>query len=138
LGASAANHTFSYVAGTLKIQYATAIGHVIQSPINADGTSVFKQGRTIPAKFNVYDANGVATGTPGVVSSFFLTAILSGMTTATVEDVVDTNNPDTAFRWDGQEWIFNITTANLTAGSTYIYTITLNDGSTIVFQYGLR
>jgi len=137
-GASAANYAFSYVAGTLKIQYATAIGHVIQPPINADGTSVFRQGRTIPAKFNVYDANGVAIGTPGVVSSFFLTGILSGTVTTTVEDVVDTNNPDAAFRWDGQQWIFNITTGNLSAGSTYIYTITLNDGSTIVFQFGLR
>jgi len=107
-------------------------------PINADGSSVFKQGRTIPAKFNVYDANGVAIGTPGVVSSFFLTTIVSGTVVNTVENVVDTNNPDTSFRWDGQEWIFNITTANLSAGSTYIYTITLNDGSTILFEYGLR
>jgi hypothetical protein len=137
-GAAAANYTFSYVAGTLKIQYATAIGHVIQPPINADGTSVLKQGRTVPAKFDVYDVNGVAISAPGVVSSFLLTAIVSGTVTTTVEDVVDTNNPDTAFRWDGQEWIFNITTGNLSAGSTYIYTITLNDGSTIVFQYGLR
>jgi hypothetical protein len=58
-----------------------------------------------------------------------------------VDSVVDTNNPDTAFRWDptGQQWIFNIATGNLSAGSTYyIYTITLNDGSTIIFQYGLR
>lgn len=111
---------------------------MIQPPINADGTSVLKQGRTVPAKFDVYDVNGVPISTPGVVSSFFLTAIVSGTVTTTVEDVVDTNNPDSAFRWDGQEWIFNITTANLSAGSTYIYTITLNDGSTIMFQYGLR
>jgi hypothetical protein len=137
-GASAANYTFTYVAGTLKIQYATAIGHVIQPPINADGTSVFKQGRTIPAKFSVYDANGVSIGTPGVVSTFFLTGIQAGTATNTVEDFVDTNNPDMSFRWDGQQWIFNITTTNLTAGSTYIYTITLNDGSTVMFQYGLR
>lgn len=137
-GAAAGNYTFAYVAGTLKIQYSTSIGHVIQPPINADGTSVLKQGRVVPAKFDVYDANGVPISTPGVVSSFFLTAIVSGTVTTSVEDVVDTNNPDTAFRWDGQEWIFNITTGNLSAGSTYIYTITLNDGSTIVFQYGLR
>jgi hypothetical protein len=139
-GASAANYTFAYVPGTLKIQYATAIGHVIQPPINADGTSVLKQGRTVPAKFSVYDANGVSIGTPGIVSNFYLTGIQSGTTTSTVEDVVDTNNPDTAFRWDptNQQWIFNITTANLSAGSTYIYTIALNDGSTIIFQYGLR
>jgi YVTN family beta-propeller protein len=135
--AAAANYTFSYIAGTLKILYATAIGHLIQPPINADGSSVFHQGRTVPAKFTVYDANGVSIGTPDVVSSFLLTAIVSGTTTTTVEDVVDTNNPDTAFRWDGQEWIFNITTGNLPAGNTYIYTITLNDGSAIVFQYGL-
>ena len=140
VGASAANYTFSYIAGNLKVQYAPAIGHVIQPPINPDGSSVFKQGRTIPAKFSVYDANGVSIGTPGVVSSFFLTGIVSGTTTTTMEDIVDTNNPDTAFRWDptNQQWIFNITTANLSAGSTYIYTIALNDGSTIVFHYGLR
>lgn len=137
-GASAANYTFAYVPGMLKVLYATAIGHVIQPPINADGTSVYNQGRTVPAKFSVYDANGVSIGTPGVVSSFLLTGIVSGTTTTTVQDVVDTNNPDTAFRWDGQQWIFNITTVNLSAGNTYIYTIMLNDGSTIMFQYGLR
>jgi YVTN family beta-propeller protein len=137
-GANAANYTFSYVPGTLKIVYAPNVGHAIQPPINPDGTSVFKQGRTVPAKFNVYDSNGVSIGTAGVVSSFYLTGILSGTTTTSVEDVADTNNPDTSFRWDGQEWIFNITTGNLTAGSTYSYTIVLNDGSTIMFQYGLR
>jgi hypothetical protein len=53
---------------------------------------------------------------------------------------VDTNNPDTAFRFDpsAQQWIFNISTKNLTAGSTYVFTITLNDGTTIVFQFGLK
>lgn len=139
-GANATNYTFSYVSGTLRIIYSPSLGHVIQPPINADGTSVFNQGRTVPAKFSVYDANGVSIGTSGVVSSFFLTGIKSGTTTATVSDVIATNNPDTAFRWDStsQQWIFNITTGNLTAGSTYIYTITLNDGSTILFRYGLR
>ncbi len=115
-------------------------GHQILPPINADGTSVYNQGRTVPAKFQVCDANGASIGTPGVVSSFVLTQIVSGTVTTTVQDVVDTNNPDTAFRWDssGQQWIFNISTKNLSANSTYVYTITLNDGTVINFQFGLR
>lgn len=116
------------------------IGHQILQPIHTDGSSVFKQGQTVPAKFRVCDANGVSIGTPGVVASFLLTQTVSGTTTTNVEDIVDTNNPDTAFRWDptDQQWIFNISTQNLSANSTYIYTITLNDGTVISFQYGLR
>jgi MBG domain-containing protein/centrosomal CEP192-like protein len=139
-GAAASNYTFSYLSGTFKIVYSTAIGHAILPPIALDGTSVFNQGRTIPAKFSVYDANGVSVGTPGVVSSFFLTAIQSVAVLNSVQDVVATNNPDTAFRWDStsQQWVFNIATGNLSPGKTYIYTISLNDGSTITFQYNLR
>ncbi len=115
-------------------------GHQILQPIYAEGTSVFKQGQTVPAKFRVCDANGVSVGTAGVVTSFLLTEIVSGTVTTNVEDIVNTNNPDTAFRWDStdQQWIFNISTQNLSADSTYVYTITLNDGTTINFQFGLR
>ncbi|HXY26522.1 MAG TPA: MBG domain-containing protein [Candidatus Acidoferrum sp.] len=145
-GQSSANYTITYAAGTLKIVFASSgtvdgnPGHQILQPINADGTSVYKQGRTVPAQFRVGDANGVSIGTPGVVTSFFLTEIITGTVATPVDNIVDTNNPDTAFRWDApdQQWIFNITTKNLSAGSTYVYTITLSDGSTISFQFGLR
>jgi sugar lactone lactonase YvrE len=48
--------------------------------------------------------------------------------------------PDTQFRWDAsdQQWIFNVGTKGLAAGSTYVYRIALNDGTTIVFQFGLN
>ena len=46
------------------------IGHQILQPIHTDGSSVFKQGQTVPAKFRVCDANGVSIGTPGVFASF--------------------------------------------------------------------
>lgn len=139
-GLTAANYAIVWAAGTLKVMFAPAgvCGHVILPPIDPAGTTVGNQGRTIPAKFQVCDANGVSIGTPGVVTGFLLTQIITGTAAANVEDIVDTNNPDTAFRWDGTEWIFNITTQNLAAGSTYVYTIMLNDGSTIVFQFGLR
>jgi hypothetical protein len=132
---------------TQTVQYAPAgtscdseAGHQILPPIDPAGSSVFKQRRTVPAKFRVCDANGISIGTPGVVSSFFLIEILKGTATSSVQDVVETDIPDTAFRWDptSQQWIFNISTANLTAGNTYVYAITLNDGSVIYFQYGLR
>ncbi len=130
--------------GTLKILYASSgicdgdAGHQILQPINPDGPSVWKQGRTIPAKFRVCDANGASVGTPGVVSSFMLVQIISG-TVTDVDETVPSTTPDTAFRWDSgaQQWIFNINTTALPA-QTYVYAINLNDGSTIMFQYGLR
>jgi hypothetical protein len=145
-GQSSINYMITYASGTLKIVYASSgivdggPGHQILPPINADGSSVYKQGRTVPVQFRVGDANGVSIGTTGVVSSFYLTAIITGTVTTQVENVVDTSSPDTAFRWDAtnQQWIFNITTKNLSVGSTYVYTITLSDGSAIGFQFGLR
>ncbi|HEY6305541.1 MAG TPA: Ig-like domain repeat protein, partial [Candidatus Angelobacter sp.] len=129
------------------VQYAAAgsscdgaAGHQILPPIDPAGMSVLKQGRTVPALFRVCDANGVSIGTPGVVSSFLLVGITNGTSASSVVDPVDTNNPDTAFRWDpvSQQWIFNIDTGNLGAGNTYVYAIGLNDGTAINFQYGLR
>jgi len=96
----------------------------------------------------VCDANGVSIGTPGVVSSFMLTGIWNG-TLDPVDETVAATNVDTAFRWDGTLWIFNLSTSGLSAGNTYIYTIALNDGTIVTgttlagsgnasFQYGLR
>jgi hypothetical protein len=106
---------------------------------NSDGTSVWKQGRTIPAQFHICDVNGVSVGTAGVVSSFYLTEIIAG-TVTNVDETVSSSNSDTAFHWDAtnQQWVFNISTKSLTANNTYVYTITLNDGTTIGFQYGLK
>jgi hypothetical protein len=132
--------------GTIKIQYAQGgmcygdAGHQILQPINVDGTSVFKQKSTVPVKFRVCDANGNSVGTAGVVQSFALYQIYAGTVLQTVtEDIVSTNN-DTAFRWDptAQQWIFNLSTKNLSANMTFYYRINLNDGSFIQFQYGLK
>lgn len=89
-------------------------------------------------------------GTPGVVSSFLLTGTYNG-TLATDALTVSATNNDTAFRWDStnQQWIFNLSTNGLSVGQTYIYTITLNDGTVVTgttfapagtasFQFGLR
>jgi sugar lactone lactonase YvrE len=115
------------------------LGHSILKPINADGTSTFKQGSTVPAKFRVCDASGNSVGNPGVVTSFRLVQVRSGTLSNTIDEPVITANPDSNFRWDSaaQQWVFNIDTKPLATSSTYVYVIGLNDASTITFQYGL-
>ena len=114
-------------------------GHAILQPVNADGTSVFKTGSTVPAKFRVCDASGNSIGTAGVVASFRLFQTVAGTVTDVDESVYSTT-PDAAFRWSAtdQLWIFNIGTKTLTAQTTYVYRITLLDGSMIDFRFGLK
>lgn len=114
-------------------------GHTMLQPIRADGTSVFNQGRTVPAKFRVCDAAGRSIGTPGVVRDFRLTQVIAG-TESNVNEAVPSTTPDTTFRWDAsaEQWIFNIGTVGQAANKTYVYTVTLNDETTLSFRYGLR
>ncbi len=142
-----ANYSVSNTAGTLKIGYAPlgaacggVGGHQILQPIDATGTSVFKQKSTVPAKFRVCDANGAAAGGAGVVKDFRLVQTQSGTAVNDVNEVVDSTTPDTTFRWSAsdQQWIFNINTKGLSSNVTYVYSIELNDGSKIPFQFGLK
>jgi subtilisin family serine protease len=141
---SAANYGFSFVNGTLAILYASGgtcdgdVGHAILQPINPDGTSIFKLGSTAPTKFRVCDASGASNGTAGVVASFNVYTYANGAA-GTLEAVVSTT-PDTVFRWDptGQQWIFNYSTKGLTANTTYIGVIVLNDGTQITYYFGVR
>jgi hypothetical protein len=144
----ASNYSFGpLVKGTLTVNYAFAgttcngdAGHQILQPVNADGTSVFKQGSTVPAKFRVCDANGISIGAALTVSSFRLVQTVSGTVTNTIDEAVVSTTPDTAFRWDStaQQWIFNINTKSLKVTNTYYYDITLADGTHILFRFGLR
>jgi hypothetical protein len=113
--------------------------HQILQPINPDGSSVFKQGSTVPAKFRVCDGLGNSIGTPGLVTRFALYQTSAGQVTG-VNEIVDSTTPDNAFRWDpsGQQWIFNISTKSLKANMHYYYEIDLNDGSSILFSFGLK
>ncbi|HEU4841981.1 MAG TPA: YDG domain-containing protein, partial [Ilumatobacteraceae bacterium] len=81
---TAANYSFAFVKGTLTVSYALSSclgspGHAILQPIDQDGSSVFKQGSTVPAKFRVCDARGVSIGAPGVVASFRLASTSAGV-----------------------------------------------------------
>jgi hypothetical protein len=114
--------------------------HQVLPPLSADGSSVHKQGSTIPVKFRVCTTGGQSIGTPGVVTSFRLVQIVTGAVTSNVDLAPVATNGDAAFRWDptAQQWIFNLSTKALAAGSTYVYRITLADGTVIEFRVALR
>ena len=130
------NVTVQYAAqGT---QCKGVAGHQILQPINADGSSVFKQGSTVPAKFRVCGSDGNPIGTPGVVTNFRLVQIASQGVVSNVDQAVESTPPHDVFRSGNGQWIFDISTKDLMADSTYAFLITLNDGSTIQFQFALR
>jgi hypothetical protein len=138
--ANASNKEVAY-----RVLYSTgsclgSAGHQVLQPVNADGSSAFKKGSTVPVKFRVCDANGISIGTPGVVSTFKLVKKVNGTVEETQLEIVVSTTPDTAFRWSStdQQWIFNLNTKNLTAGYTYFYEITLNDGSVIPFNFYMK
>lgn len=129
-----------------KIQYLSSglclnqAGHTVLQPINTDGTSVFKQGSTIPIKFRVCDGSGVSIGTTGIVNELSLIKVVSGTLVSAINEPVLSTTPESNFRWDStnQQWIFNMSTKNLSAGKTYFYKIWLNDETSIEFSFGLK
>jgi hypothetical protein len=129
-------YTVSYSLGSCL----GSAGHQILQPVNYDGSSVFKKGSTVPAKFRVCDANNNSIGTAGVVSSFKLIGTYTGTALATVDEAVDSTTPDTAFRWSAtdQQWIYNVSTKNMAVNKTYLYEVKLNDGTSIMFMFGLK
>ena len=54
------------------------------------------------------------------------------------EDIADAIE-DTDFDWhaDSQAWIYNMPTRNLESHYTYVYTLTLNDGTQISYAFHL-
>ena len=138
------NYTVSIVPGTLTISYVATgsscvieAGHTILAPIDAKGKSVFKVGTIVIARFRVCDATGKSIGSAGVVKSFALVQTIHGSTTTNVNQAVASATSAKAFTWDPilREWEFAISTKALAKGTTYVYLITLNDGSTISFRY---
>jgi hypothetical protein len=132
---AAASYTVLYASGGT---CDGAPGHQVLPPIATDGSTVAKQGSTVPVKFRVCDAKGASIGTPGVVTAFVSTGSKSGGSSGA--PTVYSTTPYSTFRWDptDQLWIFNLSTSNLAAGDVYFYRISLSDGSFITFQFAVK
>jgi hypothetical protein len=128
------NYNVTTVSGTLSVVYKSNSGILL--PIKADGTSVFAKGALIPVKINAFDVNSAPVTFPNTCVSLSQIQVISGA--GTINSVGITGTPDTIFRWDGAEWVFNLSTSALTANTTYVYRIVLGDGTFVDFKFGVK
>ena len=147
------NYQVTITNGKLTVLFAPATsacvdapGRTVLQPVNSDGSSVFKQGSTVPVKFRVCDANGASIGAGGPVvkvgSDGHRAPVLwfASNTTGPIDEAVVSTTPDTDFRWDAtsKQWIFNLSTKNLKSGVRYSYRVDLTDGTSISFDFGTK
>jgi hypothetical protein len=145
-GQSSTNYTISFVnTGVESVIYApvgtcsNGPGHQILAPIAAGTPFIKATTATIPVQFRVCDARGASISS-AVISSFTLTSI-NGVPASTP---APQGGPfafvgGTLLNGAGSAgWQFVLSTGNLTAGNTYAYTINLNDGTSISFQFRLN
>jgi len=106
--------------GTFTVTVTVPWNGILQ-PINTDGSSIFKQGSTVPVKF---------AGFAGLTATLRVAKVENAIEGTTVEAAstaaADTGNQ---FRYDATagQYIFNLNTKVLTAG-TYVLHISLGDG----------
>ena len=147
-GQSSTNYAITFTPGSATIIYQLAgvscssgPGHQILAPIATNGTTQFTKATTptVPVQFRVCDAKGAAISST-VISSFTLSSI-NGVPASTP---APQGGP---FAFVGGAllngagsagWQFVLSTSNLAAGNTYAYTINLNDGTSIPFQFKLN
>ena len=100
----------------------------------------FKLGSTIPVKFQLMDAQGafITDALPSILS----VELLNGTPTGDVIPVDSSGaaNADSFFRYDpdSNQYIFNLSTKNLTAPANYMITVALGDGTMKQVEIGLK
>ncbi|HSL01223.1 MAG TPA: PxKF domain-containing protein [Rubrobacteraceae bacterium] len=117
------------------VVYGGAYGGVLQ-PINANGTSNFKLGSTVPVKFKLECSSGSIAN---AVAHISVKKVAGG--SGEINENISTSAPHdgTQFRYDAtnQQYIFNLSTKPLSAGQHEV-TIALNDGTTRTASFDLR
>lgn len=111
-----------------------------QQPINADGSSIFKAGSTIPVKIILNNCSGQSTSTATVTIA--VNKILNVISGTEVELLVDSSgnaNTGNLFRYDATagQYIFNLSTKGYTAGTYRVYAKP-DDGSSYSVNFSLK
>jgi hypothetical protein len=96
-----------------------------QQPINADGTSVFKSGSTIPVKFRLSGASVTATN---LDARLYWTKISNGVAGTETEAVATSAASEgNQFRYSDGQYIFNLNTKSMSGEGTYQLRVDLGD-----------
>ena len=104
-------------------------------PINPNGSSVFKAGQTIPVKFQL---TGASAGITNAVARLYVAKINANVV-GTEDAAGSTSNATEGnlFRYADGQYIFNLSTKGLTAG-TYQLRVDTGDGVLRVVNISLR
>lgn len=112
-----------------------------EQPINSDGSSIFKRGRTIPVKIALTDCsnNIVSSATLQVYLLKITDLVLGSVEESVVEDSGDANSSTSYFKFDDVEkhYIYNLSTKNLTVG-TYKVFAKAENGQEIYLSFSLK
>ena len=111
----------------------------IREPINADGSSVFKAGSTVPVKFRITDFAGEpvtgALATLSTVRSYDTEGLhLDQEQEATTQGNATTGN---LFRPSDGQYVYNLSTRGMAPGSYQLF-IRLDDGKQYTAVFSLR
>ncbi len=127
-------------AKTAAVSRNYAIG-AIQSPFNADGTSVFKYGSTVPVKVRITDCANVSVTTLAPTIRVGL-ASSTAPSTSINETVDSTSAADTTgvMRYDttSSQYIYNMATKSLTDGDAKYVVKVADAGASVQQNFGLR
>ncbi len=107
-------------------------------PIKSDGSGVYNQGRTLPVKFTLRDANGNTI--PSVLAQLYV-AKISDSVVGGDEIPLSTSAADTGnqFRYDssGQQYIFNLSTGTMSPGTWQLKAV-LDSGQSVTTIVSIR
>ena len=110
----------------------------LQQPVNADGSSIFKLGSTVPVKFGLFHTDGTSIST--AVARVYI-AKVSNQVVGTELESTSSSQASTGneARWDGiaQQYVFNMSTRPLDRG-TWRLRIALDDGKSYSVLVSLR
>ena len=112
-----------------------AFSGVLQ-PINADGSSIFKLGSTVPVKFQLTDASGVLVTI--AAANLYVSKVSDGVAGSEMEaSSTSAASAGNQFRVSDGQYIFNLGTKGLSIG-TWQLRIALDDGSSHTVQISLK